>query len=303
MAGISAEQLESLDGIKVERVSKLDTIHELLDSIQGTTITLRDGRKVQTDLHKKFIKELQSDIDGDLASYLILSPTNIVLQFFSIRCGELFTPKVEDTYNIRKIYSKSKKNIIRDPYVTSYSVPPDILFHKAILRTVNYAHSIGCNDKVIDYHISSIKDERRDNYKIINQVHESHPGVEIKYWGSNFSDEAKKYWQSLNFPSIYKMGQILFWHFIVKKLEEVRNLIGSTYVYLFAADNDPDGLLVKYYKEELGFDFSNNIHNIHVNKPYFDWQCRFMLQPITNILAKREEFYNSFNPDENQILV
>lgn len=300
MAGISAEQLEALDGIKVERVSKLDTIHELLDSIQGTTITLRDGRKVQTDLHEKFINELQSDIYGDLASYLILSPTNIVLQFFSIRCGELFTPKVEDKYNIGKIYNSSKKNIKAVPFVTSYSVPPKKIIREAIRKTFAIAQNKGYNDKVISYHISSIIDNMSDNHKIINQVHESHPGVEIKYWGSNFSDEAKKYWQSLNFPSIYKMGQILFWHFIVKKLEEVRNLIGSTYVYLFAADNDPDGLLVKYYKEKLGFEFSTNIH---VNKPSFDWKCRFMLQPITNILVKREEFVNSFNPDENQIIV
>ena len=300
MARINAEQLEALRNIKVERVSKLDSIHGLLDSIQGTLITLGDGRKVPTDLHEKFINELQSDIDGDLASYLILSPTNIVLQFFSIRCGELFTPKVEDTYNIGKIYNSSKKNIKAVPFVTSYSVPPEKIFWKAIRKTFDIAHNKGYNDKVINYHISSIIDNMSDNHKIINQVHESHPSIEIKYWGSNFSFEAKEYWSSLRLPSIYKMGQILFWHFVVKKIEEVRDLIGSTYVYLFAADQDPDGLLVKYYKEELGFDFSNNIH---VNKPYFDWQCRFMLQPITNILAKREEFYNSFNPDENQILV
>lgn len=279
MSSITKEQEEILKNLRVVRVSALTNANTVLNSIKG--IIRKDGK--EDPLFGLYCTDAQKDSDNGTASFLIMSPDGLVLQFFTLRCGELFEPKIDDfqTKTVNEMYNN---------LLTSSSMTPDksvnATYRKAILR--------GKNPNIVKYELNSIVDKNYESSNFVQQVHETYPSIEIKYWGSNGDKKVSQYWESLLMPAQYKMGQVLFWYCIVQKLQEAIDVVGSKYVYLFAADVDPDGVLVNYYRTKFGFEYPKNIH---VNKPCFDWHCKFMLQPISQILKGREDFLNNFNSD------
>ena len=82
---ITNEQQRKLDRLRCLRVKDAPT--DILNEIKGPKVNGQDATLVDLFRNPNY---LQEDVDGALASYVIVSPQNQVLVFFSIRCGELF---------------------------------------------------------------------------------------------------------------------------------------------------------------------------------------------------------------------
>lgn len=293
MGRITDEQKSILDQLKVVRVSSLPNAEILLGNICGKKRIDESGKEVEDELYKNFCEEAKNDTQSNIASYLILTPNDLVLQFFTIRCGELFVPRIDTGYqDVSKMFKRVKYSL----KTTSTSAPSSRYAHKKdpIAKTFKMAVLSGHDPRFASYHLNSIMDKYYEgNSSCINQVDKIYPSIEIKYWGSNGDSKASAYWKSLNMPKQYTMGQVLFWYCVVNKIQEATNVVGTQYVYLFAADKEPDGTLVKYY-QTFGFAFPTTEH---VNKPSFDWQCKFMLQVASDLLKGRMDFLDGFNSD------
>jgi hypothetical protein len=125
----------------------------------------------------------------------------------------------------------------------------------------------------------------------IEQVSEVLPGIELKYLG--VSEDAKELWASYGLPK--RMGETLFWQCVVDKIEDICKCVGCQYLYLFAADNKPDGNLVSYYNTRLHFEKDLDLN---ANKPHFDFKCRFMCQEIEVLRQNKTHFFDHFNSRE-----
>lgn len=133
--------------------------------------------------------------------------------------------------------------------------------------------------------------ESEDNLK---RVGKTFAGVEIVHFCAN--DNYRPSWEKLNIKQ--KMGTVVFWHFLIPKICELRKIVGCEYLFLFAADLTPDELLVNYYKSNLGFKDSNEYGTAI---PLYDYACKFMHQELKDIEERRNNFYLEFNPDEESI--
>ena len=89
-----------------------------------------------------------------------------------------------------------------------------------------------------------------------------------------------------------------FWHFIVPLIFELRKIVGCEYLFLFAADCDPDEHLVNYYSQKLKFKKADE-HSAAM--PIYDFTCKFMYQEIAELEKKRMKFYENFNHDEDAV--
>ena len=109
----------------------------------------------------------------------------------------------------------------------------------------------------------------------------------------NTVDDVKGLWASYGLPK--RMGETLFWQCVVDKIEEICKRVGCQYLYLFAADNKPDGNLVSYYNTRLHFEKD---FDLNANKPHFDFKCRFMCQEIEVLRQNKAHFFEHFNSKE-----
>ena len=89
------------------------------------------------------------------------------------------------------------------------------------------------------------------------------------------------------------MGRAIFWKFVEPAIQEIRDIVGCEYVYLFAADNSGgrDGQLIRLY-QDLGFDFRTDLH---VTKPFYDFKCYFMCQEVTSLRNGKNAFFRDYN--------
>ena len=135
--------------------------------------------------------------------------------------------------------------------------------------------------------INDLEKESEDNLK---RVGKTFAGVEIVHFCAN--DNCRTLWEKLGIGQ--KLGTVVFWHFLIPKICELRKIAGCEYLFLFAAVT-PDELLVNYYRSNLGFRDSNE-HGTAI--PLYDNACKFMYQELKDIEIRREAFYADFNPDE-----
>lgn len=281
---ITDEQRRVLDSHRCVRVHKID--RRILETIKGPAVgDLGESRLPALFRHKDHIND---DLEGALASFVVLNDAQEVLIYFALRCGELFV-KVDH----------EKMNLGHNAFVGESILrqrPIDVDKKAKALNAIKEALEAGL--ELDDFRFYAVKKESylsdllTEPCKEISRVHEVHSGVELKFFGINAS--ARNYWKSLNLPQ--RMGVTLFWHHIVPKLEDIREIVGCRYLYLFAADEDPDERLVNYYRNAL---FINGKLNLSANKPYFDYNSRFLYQDIATLSRLRTEFFASFNPDED----
>ena len=71
--------------------------------------------------------------------------------------------------------------------------------------------------------------------------------------------------------------------------DEVAELMGCEYLYLFAADKTGDANLRNYYEASLKFK-EDAEHG--VGMPIYDWTCFLMSQPIANIKVLQDSFFS-----------
>lgn len=286
MTKVAESIVDLLSSFEVKRANEID-----IKVLKSMTAPIVDGEE-QRQIIKTFTSKdyLEDDKTGRLASFVILSPEELPLVFFSLRCGELF----EST-------SMNKMRIGHDAYIALQEWTNGELTTKEeqdeALSKIRCAISEGLTiddfESFDDKHKAWEYDDIIDSKKEINKVFKVYPAIELKLFGIN--ESAKAYWKSLGLPNDKKMGECLFWTKVVEVICKVQKIVGCQYLFLFAADKDVEGQLVQYYRVRLGFDYNAKMT---ANKPRFDWDCQFLFQDIESLLKGRDRFISSFTKEK-----
>ncbi len=250
---------------------------------------------------------LSEDKSGVSAFYLIQNEVGLPLLFFSLKCGSLFSPfnieeheeraefaeKLLQVLNADRDETDDFQNILYEQ-LDELAVKSNLKVDKLISRLRNrLKKEHGKVQKKLDYYH---KDEVADSENFIIRVGETLPGVELIHFCAN--DKAREFWKSLNIR--HPMGEVLFWHFIISKIIEIQRTAGCKYLYLFAADNTEDRTLVNYYNVSLKFVKPKGV--VGTNKPFYDFCCVFMAQEINRLVIERDEYFNHFNIDSDDVI-
>ena len=284
---ITQKQQSFLDDLICERLTADPQNRELI----------RSFRSDKGDLIVKYLLERgwQEDSDGSLAFYVIKNQDNVVLFFFSLKCGSLFDPLNEDEIEARIEGCKQLLEMIR-----SSSASDDRDETLAMLEQLRSGSGLPLDQlesrlrRSIKYNAKKLKQiggdkEQERNEKIV-RVGVTHPGVELVHFCAN--DSARYLWMRSGISR--SMGEVLFWQFIAPIISSVQTIIGCQYAYLFAADISQDGSLINYYQVSLNF---GQPDDIGTSKPLYDFCCEFMCQKIGDIQTYRTEYFDNFNPD------
>ena len=281
---ITREQGDLLAKFRSERISLVNS--SVVKSIKGAFIGGQESGLA------KLFKGAQNSMDDQkdiVASYVVLSPENVVLGFYSLRCGELFRQvdlqKMELCANAWEALTTLRAN-------PAMSAADQQLRLEAIQKAMRAG--ITSPDEWQRFFLKKdlyIRDKKDWSDSNIEQVSEVLPGIELKYLGIN--EDAKGLWASYGLPK--RMGETLFWQCVMDKIDEVCKRVGCQYLYLFAADNKPDGNLVVYYNTRLHFEKD---FDLNANKPHFDFKCRFMCQKIEALRQNKAYFFDHFNSPE-----
>lgn len=280
MSILIEKALALIDDLEIRRAREIN--ESVLDSMTGPIIDGQEQKQIKDCFTSK--DYLEDDKKGHLSSFVVMSPTNIPLIFFSLRCGELFQvaelEKMQIGYEGRKAYCRLERKEYSSEEEKSQ-------LKEALKRAMERGMRPDEMKYLYDKKNSWKKDEELEHTKAVTKVRNSYPAVELKLFGTN--EAGKEYWKSLGLPKEIKMGETLFWLKVVDTLEQMHKYVGCQYVYLFAADKEADGQLVQYYRVRLGF---KSDASLSANKPEFDWQCQFLFQGIEDLFNRRMIFKN-----------
>ena len=281
---ITEEQKGLLESFKTERIRGVDSA--MVQSIKGAVI---DGQETKLATLFKSKQNADDDKKDIVASYVVLSPKNEVLGFYSLRCGELYRQVDLQRMELCANAWVGLNTLTKNPTMAKDAQQPYI---NAIQRAIQAGISSPSEWRAFHIKMARYLGDKKDwSGSNIEQVSEVLPGIELKYLGVN--ENAKGIWASYGLPK--RMGETLFWQCVVDKVNEVCRVVGCQYLYLFAADNKPDGNLVGYYDTRLHFDKNSDLS---ANKPHFDFKCRFMCQGIDVLRYNKAYFFEHFNSEE-----
>ena len=268
---ITQEQIDILNSFTCQRLSDDPTNLNQIQSFHSN----RGGGLVRTLRNQGWM----ADKNGSTAYYVVKNPQGRIVLFFSLKCGVLFDP--DYVKNCADEFSETQQL-----WRAWRLAPTGDEAAKEYLRETRRR----MGDRAFRQRIRDLEDDyedQRDRKQYINwdkrvepnekiiRVDQAHPAIELVEFCAN--DRTKSCWRSLfqnNFATRHNtMGKVLFWWFIVPKMIEVSRLIGCEYAYLFAADNNPDGDLVRYYEDALHF---RKLTHLGTIKPYYDLSCFFM---------------------------
>lgn len=283
---ITEEQQQILNSLVCERLSSNENNLRLVD----TFCNVRNGSLEHTLKNEAY----EEDEAGNIAYYLIKDNDENILFYFSIKCGILYDlfgeeeklRKINDLFHFLVELEKDPSSTKEDKE-TIASILESIRTRKGLVKKELSKISHIKKNQIIE----DLAKESEDNLK---RVGKTFAGVEIVHFCAN--DNYRPSWEKLNIKQ--KMGTVVFWHFLIPKICELRKIVGCEYLFLFAADLTPDELLVNYYKSNLGFKDSNEYGTAI---PLYDYACKFMHQELKDIEERRNNFYLEFNPDEESI--
>lgn len=281
---IREEQMALINSLRCERLSSNEENLRLIDSFYS----VRNNNVAEALLNEAY----QEDESGIVAYYVVKDADKNVLFFFSLKCGLLFDEFIEG----EKLTRLKELCITVEEMLNGGNVPKeDIEGLKAFLETVRAKKGLKKDDVARILHtttdlqkINAIFDEN------IKNVGKTFAGVEIVHFCAN--DKCRDIWDKYGLNQ--SLGAIVFWHFIVPKIFELRKIVGCEYLFLFAADCDPDEHLVNYYSQKLKFKKADE-HSTAM--PIYDFTCKFMYQEILGLENKRMKFFDNFNHDEDAV--
>lgn len=271
---MTAEQEAILSRFTCERLTAQPDNRDLIAHFEST----KGGGLVR----KLKMDAWQEDLAGSTAYYVIKNPKGQIVLFFSLKCGSLFDPDV--IREVVELYASADTRALWEKYLTAKQMTdprlsPILQYDlRRLLR--NHADMLEELEDIVGesivekmrgdwYTFSSIKTEDDTNRKMI-QVSETISAIELVEFCAN--DRTKKSWKEYDMNA-NRMGETLFWYFVVKKMLDINDLVGSEYAYLFAADKKINGKLVSYYKDALHFD---RMEHLGTAKPSYDRYCYFM---------------------------
>lgn len=287
---ISDQQREHLQSLRCIRLKNIDK--KLLAGISGPIIDGAEKSSIVTLFSSD--QNIEDDKDDIVASYVILSPNDDILAFFSIRCGELFSITNK---KLVQLADDAWRAIEELAYNQSLSEDKKSSLLNKIKEAGNAGLSINEIEAYSDKKQFFTQKENIEPNKDINRVYKVFPGAELKLLGVN--EKSKQFWKSLGMHR--KMGETIFWAFVIDKLEDVKKYIGVQYLYLFAADAEADGNLVNYYKTRLLHIDDTMPQVLSTSKPLFDRDCRFLYQTLKELINQRQFFFDNFNEEESEL--
>ena len=284
---ITEEQKSTLDTLTCVRLD--DSNVRLLDSVASPQINGQDTSIVELFRNRQ---ELEANRNKTLASYLVTDNSfktrqPVVLLFFSIRCGELFNNETISSETIELASDMLAAIDVLMKKKDSLTPSECLAYYKTIQKAIKNGIGIDEAESIIAFH----RDMAEEPSTGINRVMDVYSGIELKLFGIN--EKARELWASYNMPR--SMGETLFWRFVVPKIEKAIEIVGAEYLYLFAADNTPDGHLINYYRNRLHLDSNGNLST---NKPRFDYCCRFLYQNINELQRQAVYFFENFTPED-----
>lgn len=253
------------------------------------------------------------DKEDKLAFYIVKDPKlDVPLLFFSLKCGELTTP-----FDLER-----KKEILRNAEML-YAAATGHKSEDWAKDVIDKMKAKGLSDDKIEEEfrnryegnlalLSFYDREKLEEGQNIVRVQETYAAVELVHFcvfdpignvefPEHWSEEQKEQyilkrnavlrkWKTMGMDN-QSVGKTLFWHCVVPVIQNIRKVVGCEYLYLFAADRNRYGSLVRYY-ERLGFELGDNFY---VNKAEYDYTCYFMCQPVTSLRTRRNEFFRAYN--------
>ena len=280
---ISKEQLQLLDCLSCERITDKD--NDWLNQIQPIVV---NGKSVGI---ADFFKDIVCDRDKEAYnSYVILSPEGSVLLFFTIRCGELITNSLKNPSQEEWSYASRCYPLLKVLANNQNEVKTKMLFE----QLVQEAESKGISRSTIINLVILIMDMKKEPAKGVQHVESTHSGIELVAFGK--TAQADVFQTANNLPKSF--SQTMFWHTILKKIQDVQKVVGCKYIYLFAADSKPEGRLVSLYRNSMHLDADDGLG---VNKPHEDWACWLQYQRISELGKWQQLFFDDYNPEEDDV--
>ncbi len=284
---ITKEQKAYLDSLVCQRISEDAANKKCIEEFINYTRTV---------IPYALIKGWNEDKKDKVAYYMVKDSKGEPLLFFSLKCGE-----IADPLNLEKRRKKLEHS--EALLFAAYGMEaPD--WAKAVIekRKVNgvlpekkrkeFKDRYERDKRHAEGYWHSYAEEFRLEGDNIIRTHQTFAGVELVHFCIH--EPAKYKWKSMGMSS-RSMGRTLFWHFVVPIVQEVRELVGLEYLYLFAADQSTTRDLIKYYKE-LGFEIRKDLN---VSKPEYDFACFFMCQKVTSLRNRQKEFFREYNNPED----
>lgn len=290
MEKITEDQLRRIKEFSCERLSCNPLNRDLIE-----TFVSERGKGLVNYL-KHFAWE--KDIQGTTANYLIKSSGGQVVMFFSLKCGALFDPLDEKsimkrTQNVqellRNLHEEGEKKEtaiqILESIRSGQDVSLDCVKHRLKLDAKHCEETL----KQLNY------DKEHEGNEQIIRVGHTYPAVDLVNFCSN--DTTRDIWKEYGIE--HPMGEVMFWAYVVPIILGVQTYIGCQYVFLFAADMSENATLINYYNVALKF---AQPMNIGTNKPRYDLCCQFMCQEVSDLKQNRENYFNNFNPADDDII-
>lgn len=294
MGRITEEQLKILDTFSCERLSEHAENKSLIMSFSN-----KRGKGLISFLQKK---AWQEDIEGKTATYLIKSAQGEIVLFFSLKCGALFDPIDEAQLKERIEWTN---RLLQNIQQRSTDAPKEDLASQIIelLRSGSgipleeLQQHLKTNTRETKWLLSQIhKDKKQEQNKKIVRVGSTYPAIDLVNFCANESSQV--WWKT--FGINHSMGEVIFWRFVVPIVFETQKWVGCQYLFLFAADISQDETLINYYNVGLKFE---KLLDLGTSKPQYDLCCQFMCQDIQKLKENHENYFNSFNPDEEDVIV
>lgn len=285
MSRITEQQKEILESFSIERLSSSVINLRLVGSFSNPKSDSLTN-KIQSDA-------FEEDENGSVAYYVIKNKADGgIVFYFSLKCGQLYDKLIE------KEHLRLMKNLFQyfDEIEKEESTSEeDRRLIKEIRESVRTSKGVSKAEleKIQKKNNKAVTDIERVFTENLQRVGQTFAGVEIVQFCAN--ENYRKLFDSLGFFPPF--GAIVFWHFLVPKVLEVRKHIGCQYLFLFAADTSDDESLIRYYRALHFTDVGE--HGAVI--PFYDWTCRFMYQEISGLSEGKEEFFNDFNRDEEDV--
>ena len=227
---------------------------------------------------------------GRTAYYVVKAKDGEILMFFSLKTGLLYDQHIDE---------KSIKMFKKLNDFIQYAIcQPDMTIEQAkaladLLEKIRTHKGVAKEDlELLPKKDSNLFEELEIELNAnITHVGKTYPGIELVHFCRN--NEYDVVVEDLGLTR--KLGEIVFWKFLVPKILEVKKLIGIEYLFLFAADMTREKLLVSYYNKLLKFKLDEERATV---KPVYDFSCKFMYQPIDGIENTMNAFWANYNTND-----
>lgn len=250
-------------------------------------------------------KAWQEDIDGSTKVYLVKDKSSgVIVFFFALKAGLLYKAIEDDDYILSEKEREIVNLCIEYRLDSSNSFTPDDVFEWYSEDSLDKDKLRKIIEEKVDIKLQAKQDQQTTNETVnIMRVSKTFPGIVLTHFCKNQNF-------SLSEKLLFPLGFYVFWEIITDKVLQISNYLGCQYLYLFAADNTEhtaesesflDFLyadvsddvyekkssykLIEYYKNELKFE---EVQNMTILKPHYDFECYSLIQPINKLLENKE---------------